>query len=137
MTKQFYTPYGWEGNKYKQTQDLPLKTRAKMIKEEILAKHPDIAVSVRTEFFSMGCAIRVKVTRLNGQIGEVWVDNWGNKNYRYTARAKALLDSIQKIANQYRYDDSDGMIDYFSTNFYCTPDFDHALTMREYKQLGL
>ena len=135
-TKQFYTPYGWEGNKYQKTRDLPLKTKAKRIKKEILAKHPDIKVSVRTEHFSMGCAIRIKITKYNGQIGEAHKNQWGSLEYRYTKEAKALLDSIQHIADEYRFNDSDAQIDYFNTNFYCTPDFDHDLTMKEYKDLG-
>lgn len=47
-------------------------------------------------------------------------------NYHYSATSfmilndatKAVLDDVDDYVNSYRYDDSDGMIDYFDTNFY-------------------
>lgn len=37
---------------------------------------------------------------------------------RYTEVVQSVIDDIDREVNSYRYDDSDGMIDYFSTNFY-------------------
>lgn len=37
---------------------------------------------------------------------------------RYTEAVQSVIDDIDREVNSYRYDDSDGMIDYFSTNFY-------------------
>lgn len=37
---------------------------------------------------------------------------------RYTEVVKAVIDDVDREVNSYRYDDSDGMIDYFDTNFY-------------------
>jgi hypothetical protein len=37
---------------------------------------------------------------------------------RYTVQARFLLDLLNKVMNSFKYDDSDGMIDYFNTNFY-------------------
>lgn len=37
---------------------------------------------------------------------------------KYTEVVQSVIDDIDREVNSYRYDDSDGMIDYFSTNFY-------------------
>lgn len=37
---------------------------------------------------------------------------------RYTEVMQSVIDDIDREVNSYRYDDSDGMIDYFDTNFY-------------------
>lgn len=37
---------------------------------------------------------------------------------RYTEVIQSVMDDVDREVNSYRYDDSDGMIDYFSTNFY-------------------
>ena len=36
----------------------------------------------------------------------------------YTEVVKSVMDDIDREVNSYRYDDSDGLIDYFHTNFY-------------------
>lgn len=131
--KTFYTTNGWQGDKYEATRDLPLKEKAKLIKREILVKHPDIKVSVRTEFFSMGCAIRISVKKVPTRVSYLEDHPYGGKTRKLTTRGRAILESIQAIANQYRYNDSDAMIDYFNTNFYCTPQYDLDLLWGEDK----
>src|SRR5699024_7860683 len=37
---------------------------------------------------------------------------------RLVPEAKAMMTDVVELINSYRYDDSDGMIDYFDTNFY-------------------
>ena len=37
---------------------------------------------------------------------------------RYTEVIQSVMDDVDREVNSYRYDDSDGMIDYFHTNFY-------------------
>ena len=149
---EFYTQGGWEGSKYQETnKTLSLKEIAKKIKDEILFKHPEISVSVKTEHFANGRAININVMSypepyLQKMISlsfrsqyenmeESQIPDWAY-DYTYTSEAKALIDDIQRIADQYRYDDSDGQIDYFSTNFYCTPEFDWTLREVELKRLG-
>ena len=39
-------------------------------------------------------------------------------SYILTDKAKEIMEFVKKEANSYNYDDSDGMIDYFQTNFY-------------------
>jgi len=138
--RQFYTPYGWEGSKYTETKNkLSLKEIAQLIKKETLSKHPEINISVKTQHFSGGSSVNINITSYPKpylqkilsphftfkfqNMEESQIPDWAY-DYAYTPEAKALLDDIQRIADQYRYDDSDGQIDYFSTNFYCTPEFD-------------
>ena len=137
--REFYTPYGWKGEKYGSTQNLPRKEVAKRIKKEIEAKFPKLGVSVRSEFFSNGSAINIKVVSVPAgfRIMRKEVNAYGNASYPYMDAAKALLEALQRIANQYRYDDSDGQIDYFNTNFYCTPEFAWELRSKEEKELGV
>jgi len=129
--KEFYTPYGWKGERYEATKDLRLKDIAKKIKDEILMKHPNIKVSVRSEYFSMGCAIRINVKQVPFRISYLETHPYGGKTRKFHAKAKELLKDIQGIADQYRYNDSDAMIDYFNTNFYCTPSYDWKLLRME------
>lgn len=137
--REFYTPYGWKGKSYESTRSLPLKEVAKRIKREVEAKYPKFSVSVRTEHFSMGCAIHLKVVSMpvGFRIMRREDNAHGYASYPYTEEAKALMDGLQKIANQYRFDDSDGQIDYFNTNFYCTPEFAWELRSKEEKEFGL
>ena len=51
---------------------------------------------------------------------------------QYTPEADNLLKDLEKIANQYNFDDSDGMIDYFHTNYYLHVGFDY-----QYEKLDL
>jgi len=124
---EFYTSYGWAGEKYEQTEDLPLKEIAKRIKAEINEKYPDVKVSIRSEYYSGGCGIDIKI--LSVPFSKIINDsNIMERDRYYTPEAKSLLEGIQKIADQYRYSDSDGQIDYFSTNFHCYVCFDSKLT---------
>ncbi len=147
--KQFYTSNGWEGKKYEQSKRSPLKVIAQQIKAEILKAHPEIKVSVSTEHFSGGCAVNVKVTSAPFKLlvkkciypemanlpeAEIPKYAWGAN---LTDQAQAVLDDITQICNAYRYDDSDGMIDYFNTNFYCTPEYSWDLRLVEEKELGI
>jgi hypothetical protein len=147
----FYTPYGWKGEQYEQTRHLDLKDIAFRIKKEILAKHPDIKVSVKTDHYSMGCSIDIYVTSYPDKIlyrmmDQQFKDKYGDLpfdqvpkwvwSYRTLPKALELLEDIQRIANQYRYDDSDSQIDYFSTNFHCVPEFSYELRRKEEIELG-
>jgi len=114
------TEYKFEGSLYRETQKLDLKEIAKRIKGEVLKKYPNIGVSVTSEYFANGCAIRIHVKSYPRPIYQK-----GPYGQEHTAEVKELLSWIQAIANQYRYDDSDSMFDHFDTNFYCTPQIDH------------
>ena len=49
------------------------------------------------------------------------------QNPQFTLEGEKLLQNLKALANAYRYDDSDAMIDYFDTNFYLFVEYDYHL----------
>lgn len=140
MVKEFYTEYGWKGSEYEQTKNLSLKEIAKRIKHELKDKFQGFKFSVRTHHYSGGCSIRLYVTGVPEGFRILRLaepEYAGEKRVLHTEEAEKVIKQLYAIVNKYRYDDSDGMIDYFSTNFYCSPSFDFDLEAPEYKALGI
>jgi hypothetical protein len=130
-TREFYTQGGWEGNKYDSS--IGGKEAAKLIREwfkEIgWTPKNGYKFSVRYESYAGGCSVNVYIKELpfnpinpkkiafEEEHGNSWVSQYRIPN-TYTDEYKELEDKIRSFGNQYRFDDSDGMIDYFHTNFY-------------------
>ena len=53
-------------------------------------------------------------TKIHIDLNQYYMD----REERLVPEAKAMMTDVVEFINSYRYDDSDGMIDYFSTNFY-------------------
>lgn len=152
MAKSFYTQNGWEGELYQQTKSLALKEIARRIKAEFLSLYPTLSISTRTHYFSGGQSIECEITKVDFEVykKEIMPQFWNDYadkpeaeipkwvyNLQYTEKAQAIIDSIRRIGDKYRYNDSDGQIDYFDTNFYYTPDFSYAIRQSETARLGL
>lgn len=117
--RQNYTGYGWEGKNY--TEGLSTTEIAKLIRAEIKAKFPKIKASVTSKYYAGGSSIDVKIFMLPFNPMNPKFDPDQNGYYaegRYVVEYVELDKAIQAIGDAYRYSDSDGMIDYFSTNFY-------------------
>jgi len=128
----YYTQNGWAGTKYQETKDLDITVIAKMVKKAIKAKYPDVKVSAKTDKYSMGQSLNVRITGkglLNPKYdyNYKWEENCGRverkENHKelttYFTELGAEIETFAKAeGNQYRMDDSDGQIDYFCTNFY-------------------
>ena len=54
------------------------------------------------------------VSKGYSQLNHYYLD----RDYTITDRTKMIMTDARKIANSFNFDDSDGMIDYFHTNFY-------------------
>ena len=79
----------------------------------------------------------IRKLHANSYLGDSWTEEefyaaytkaTENSNF-YAIRTdvfQAVEDDIKSFINSYRYDDSDSMIDYFSTNFYVDFDFNHV-----------
>lgn len=79
----------------------------------------------------------IRKLHANSYLGDMWTEEefytaytkaTENSNF-YAIRTEvfqAVEDDIKSFVNSYRYDDSDSMIDYFSTNFYVDFDFNHV-----------
>lgn len=133
-----YTSNAWAGELYEKTKDLSTTEIAKLIRKEIRQKFPDIKVSVRTEYFSGGSSIDVKIMDWNkNPIHPNYdhlklVDNITNPYY--TEEATKLLEEIQAIGDKYRFSDCDGMIDYYNVNFWFSVEFDYTFRDRMYQK---
>ena len=138
---EFYTQNGWKGsnyNAYMSTKDIAAKVR-----EFVKTIYPECKFSVTFETASMCSEIHVTLMespyRLNKTVEELTDDELYNGNYSYnyqhnretddrqkeyflktcyTEEVQDIMNDVNKFVESYRYDDSDGMIDYFDTNFY-------------------
>jgi len=116
-----YTRNAWAGEKYKVTKGMSTAQIAKLIRSELKEKFPKVKFSIRTQLYAGGSSINVHIKWLPfNPLNPAW-----NKNDydlraapRYKAECTELLKDVEHIVNQYRYSDSDGMVDYFDTNFY-------------------
>lgn len=123
----FYTANGWAGSNY----DSKLSTKEIAAKVRAYAKKnfPEFKFSVRSEWsmYADSMAIELKsgpcVPFIEGTRSaergymstmsnvKAWKDE-------LTPEVFAALNSVSNYASSFRYDDSDGMQDYFDTNFY-------------------
>jgi hypothetical protein len=136
-----YTGQRWEGSAYKRTKSLGITEIAKLAREEFAAIFPEMKWSVRIDRFANGQSINATGTNYPNnpyskeyleQISEgktkseISENNWRYKNAGGSERFVEVYNEqfekdkkkAERVLAQYRYSDSDGMIDYFSTNFY-------------------
>lgn len=123
----FYTANGWVGSNY----DSKLSTKEISAKVRIFAKKnfPDFKFSVRTERsmctnsmyieLKAGTCIPFVEGSRSAERGYMstmsTVKGWEDE---LTPEMFKVLDAVTTYASSFRYDDSDGMQDYFDTNFY-------------------
>lgn len=123
----FYTANGWAGSNY----DSKLSTKEIAAKVKAYAKKnfPEFKFSVRSEWsmYADSMAVELKagpcVPFIEGSRSaergymstmsnvKAWKDE-------LTPEVFAALNAVSNYASSFRYDDSDGMQDYFDTNFY-------------------
>lgn len=124
---EFYTQNGWKGRNYDSrmsAKDISIK-----IREYVKSAYPDCKFSVTTHYASMCSEISVALTSAPYEALKAENSDHGKGyrqiNYYYVEKdealtdyAKAVLSDVNDVIKSYRFDDSDGMIDYFDTNFY-------------------
>ena len=99
------------GNKYQQVKNLPLTDIVKLIRKD-LKKFNDCKFSVRKANYTQ---ITIELMSCNNQNRFVWFDNHNQKILRLENN---FMKEIKNISNQYNFDNSDSMSDYFHVNFY-------------------
>lgn len=123
----FYTVNGWAGSNY----DSKLSTKEIAAKVRAFAKKnfPEFKFSVRSEWsmytdsmyieLKEGTCIPFVEGSRSAERGYMSTMNtvkaWENE---LTPEMFKVLDAVTTYANSFRYDDSDGMQDYYDTNFY-------------------
>lgn len=123
----FYTQNGWAGSNY----DSKLSTKEIAAKVRSYAKKnfPCFKFSVRSEWSMYTDSMYIELTSgpcvpfvagsrsaERGYMSTMsTVKGWENE---LTPEMFKVLDAVTTYANSFRYDDSDGMQDYYDTNFY-------------------
>lgn len=123
----FYTQNGWAGSNY----DCNLSTREIAAKVRTYAKnkYPDFKFSIRYKWSLYADTLYIELKSgtckpfVEGSISAQrnymsTVSNIKEWTDELTTEVFAILDDVTTYANSFRYNDSDGMIDYFDTNFY-------------------
>lgn len=119
---EFYTQNGWKGDNYRS--DRSTKEIAKILREYVKRVYPDHKFSITTEYFSGGSSINVALMAAPYEALRDGSTHRGMNQFAmkedpvFAPRAVEVMRNVNRLIKSYRYDDSDGMIDYFNTNFY-------------------
>lgn len=123
--RRFYSEYGWAGDRY--DRNLGTKEIAVILRDYLKAAHPECKFSITRDYNQITIALMAAPwPALTDEAGpdalrkqhQQTSHSHSYTSNRYTHKANmVLLDAVQFL-NQYRYDDSDSMTDYFDTNFY-------------------
>jgi hypothetical protein len=143
------------GGKYADTKGLSLTDIAKLIRAEVkLARKvakmtakpgavkiadpigdapAEVKISVRTQYYSGGGSIDVRIRDIPQEWGwtEVPDDSFYDHRPRRiaTPALKAFAKAIKDVMSSYNYDGSDAMTDYFDVRFYGHVSDDHGLIL--------
>ncbi len=118
-----YTEHGWEGINYEI--GLDIAEIAKLIRKQLKNDFPQANFSITSKRYSGGQSLTIALmediehpfkdgTTGYEQINHYYIDS----NDKLTDRAKTMLKRAVSLANSFNFNDSDGQIDYFHTNFY-------------------
>lgn len=135
-----YTQHAFEGGKYKETENLRTCEVAKLIRKELKERFPGFKLSVRTQTFAGGSSIDVVIKEFpegfnpfcdTYHVGEEpqYSDHYAYKAYhtKYNEEAEEIKTMVERVMDQYNFNDSDGMIDYFHVSFYGHASFDYRI----------
>mgnify|MGYP003124182558 CR=1 FL=1 len=111
------------GNKYQEVKNLDVKDIAKLIRTD-LKQFKDCKFSVSIQRYSGGRSVHVKLMSTTN------LKRFVNVHYNSTDKdrlnfSKDFKERLESIVNQYNYDKSDPMTDYFNVNFYSHIDIDY------------
>lgn len=142
----FYTQHGWQGENY--SPDLTLKEIAQKTRAKLKKRFPNCKFSVTTKYFSGGREMSVRLMagpfeaathHIDGAFNPSWdrklvpfsghaqlnenvfSEEYDDGNSNGTLLTKECWDVLKKVTDyvgSFRYDDCDGMIDYFNVNFW-------------------
>ncbi|WP_327309791.1 hypothetical protein OG730_41650 (plasmid) [Streptomyces sp. NBC_01298] len=142
------------GDKYEQVKGMRLQDIAKLMRADIkmarkvgakssapgalatvdpLGDMPkEIKVSVTSEYFSGGGAIRMRVKNVPREWGFVRKrDPWGDMRWVPSDAFEAVLTDLKVIHQAYNYDGSDSQVDYFHVNYYGSVDYDRPAPQQD------
>lgn len=125
--RNFYTSNGWEGSRY--DSHLSTKDIAARVREYVKIQWPGWKFSIRCKYASMCAEILVYLKGgpvANPLSAKAIAMGYYNPQISYMTKEDDRLNELVNVVmldvnayiDSFRYDDSDGMIDYFDTNFY-------------------
>ena len=126
MAEEFYTQNGWSGKNYVCGQST--KEIAKLARDCVKKEFPECKFSITKESYAGGSSIYVTLVESTKDVlnREVTKDEtYYQLNHHCLDESTILneygrkvMEDVNQFINSFRYSDSDGMIDYFCTNFY-------------------
>ncbi len=127
----------FEGSKYLETKQLPLKEIAKKAKTEIQEKYPELKVSVRTSDYN---AIDVEILAVPKDLQiykrEQLAQNLPYTTINHTDAAQQLLNELENILDVYNRKDVEIETDYCNVRFFTHVTFSFQLSQAARKLLG-
>jgi len=111
-----------EGSKYQQVKNLDIKEIAKLIRND-LKKFKDCKFSVSIQRYAGGRSVHIKLMNCSTISKFVKIDR--DNDYLSLSFSKDFAKKIDEIVNQYNFDKSHAMSDYFHVNFYSHINIDH------------
>jgi len=116
------------GNKYAEVKNLPIKEIAKLIRKD-LKKFKDCKFSVTSTYN------KIDVTLIACSNLSKYFDTW--EGYHKTdARYKdSFSQEVKSIMNQYNFDNSDSMTDYFHQNFFAFFNLPHIDLLNQAREV--
>lgn len=111
-----YTQHAWAGENYHP--DMTTKDASRIIRKHLRQqlKETGFKVSVRMQRYSGGSSITIIIKAVPD--GFVVREKNAEGYYQLTPAAKKVRENIDQFAHSFQRSDCDGMIDYFSVNFY-------------------
>lgn len=130
-----YTGHKFMGINYDKAKNMSRKEIADLIRGELRARFPDWKFHIRVKSYSGGGSIDVTIKYVpynpytpEAQAALMTQKYYSKEDYnspeKYTEQFENDKKKIKSVISQYKMDDSDGMIDYFHTNFYDSLDVD-------------
>ena len=116
---EFYTQNGWKGENYNSS--ISTKEIACIMREYIKDVHNNYRFSIRIEYNHIFITMTESPEHpfVNPNVKHNQLNQYAlSRDMDLTNEARSVMLDILKVLNSYRMDDSDGMIDYFHTNFY-------------------
>jgi hypothetical protein len=131
LTGKGYSGNMFVGSKYNETSDLNKTELAKVIRAELKAKYPKIKFSVTKDSNSIDVKIvDVDFNPFSNEYNAFLKSNeklreWNKNSFSkwdatptYNEKFETLRKEVKSIMDQYNFDDSDTMTDYFHVRFY-------------------
>lgn len=104
-----------EGSKYQQVKNLDIKEIAKLIRND-LKQFKDCKFSVKIQRYAGGQSVWIELVNCSTISKFVKIDR--GDEYKQISFNKDFAKKIDEIVNQYNFDKSHAMSDYFHVNFY-------------------